>query len=174
MNKHEIETDIDILARVLHASKYRSRRSAKRELHEAGLIHATASQLDLILDIIRNHTYRDEIESKCEALQAAKMEAERRRKNLRLDSNLPEWLIGEVPSFGRTYIIHFCPGGAWSFCGEIVDDITLANPDLEQYTLDEGQVLTNITWLNEMPSGDDLHKLIEIARRELRIYDSSD
>lgn len=169
--------EIEALAEVLCATRYRSRRSAKRLLHDAGMRHCSGGQLDAVLAMIRDHPHRDDIEAQAEAMQAAAMEAQRTRAmdTVPPEGDLPEWLIGETPHWGRTFVLHFCPGGAYSFAGEIFDDASEAPAGLETHPLDGGQVLSNITWLDgEPPPEKHLRSLMADARRQLRIHDAQE
>lgn len=167
------EGDIEALAELWRIVRYESRRRAKRYLHDTGLPHCTAGQLDAVLAMIRERPDADEIVGLAEAMQAAKMRAARERTADResRDSDLPEWLIGEVPQWGRTFVIHFCPGRAWSFAGEVFDEGGDGPADLESYPLDGAQVIANITWLEGRPGEKDLADLMQEARRQLRMYD---
>lgn len=173
MNLNDLE--IDGLARVLHAAKFRSRRTGKHVVRELGG-QGNAAELDRVMDWIRRHPQRRAIEDRAEELEVAARERVRRRELAQADpkGDVPEWLVGETPEWGRTFVVHFCPRGAWSFLGEVFDDRNEAPPGHEVHPLDEGQVLSNITWIDgERPEGQDLHLLMRAARRELRIYDSA-
>lgn len=167
--------DGETFARVLHAVRFRSRRSAKRMLHEAGMTHASAADLDRVLAEIQRQPNREEIEAQAEALEVARLEQQRRSALDKVppEGDLPEWLIGKTPQWGRTFIVHMCPGGSDSFVGEIFDDRADAPPGLEWHRLDDGQVLSNITWFDgERPPEDRVRDLMRIARQELRIHDA--
>jgi hypothetical protein len=166
--------EIDALAELYRLVRYESRRKAKRFLHETGLTHCTGEQLDAVLDLIAGHPgYQSKIADAAEAMQAAKMQGQRQgqRDAAGPGGDLPEWLIGETSHWGRTFIIHFCPGGSWSFAGEIFDPDSPPPPDLESYPLDGGQILSNITWLEDRPPEPECAILMEEARLHLRIYD---
>lgn len=169
--------EIEALAEVLCAARYRSRRTAKRLLHEAGITHCTGPQLDAVLAMIAAHPQREDIEAQAEAMQAAAMEQQRARALDKMppEGDLPRWLIGETPHWGRTFIVHFCHAGSQSFVGEIFDDAEQAPAGLETHVLDGGQVLSNVTWLDgEPPPRDALRSLMREARRQLRIHDAQE
>jgi hypothetical protein len=163
------EGDLDALAELYRRVHYESRRSGKRYLHETGLTHCTAAQLDAVLALIAAHPVHDQIVDLAEKLQAARLREEDRTV---ARPDLPEWLIGEVPHWGRTFLIHFCPGGSCSFCGEVFDTPEESPADLESYPLDAGQTLGNITWLEGRPSEETVAQLMAEARRQLRVYDA--
>lgn len=168
--------DLDILARILHANKFRSRRQAKRELRDLGVEPADAAALDQVLALIRGHDDAGEIHARAESIEAARLEGQRRRAldEMPPEGDLPEWLIGETPHWGRTFIMHLCPGGSRSFIGEVFDEMPAAMRGCEAHELDEGQVLSNITWLDEgPPDAQMIRELMREARRQLRIYDTA-
>lgn len=168
---------IEALAEVLAAARYRSRRSAKRLLHDAGMAHCSGAQLDAVLAMIREHPQREAIEAQAEAMQAAAMEGQRRRALDRMppEGDVPQWMIGETAEWGRTFIIHFCPGGSRSFVGEVFDHAGQAPPGLERHALDGGQVLGNVTWMDgERPDEAAVAGLMREARRQLRVHDAQE
>ena len=170
------EFNLEICARIIHAARYRSRRMAKRELYELG-VESTGTALDQVLAMISAHPEAGEIAARSESLEAARLEQQRLSAldRVRAQGDVPEWLIGETTHWGRTFIIHFCMGGLDSFVGEIFDDAEEEPPGLEHHALDEGQVLSNITWLDgERPPDIRVRKLMKQARREIRIYDAQE
>src|SRR4030042_6311875 len=126
------EGDIDALAELYRLAHYESRRKAKRYLHDVGLTHCTGEQLDAVFDLIARHPGRDQIIEAAETMQAAKMEGQRRRER-ETGGTVPEWLIGETAHWGRTFIIHLCPGGSQSFVGEVFEDAETAPEGTEDY-----------------------------------------
>ncbi len=168
--------DEDSLARLLFLCRYRSRRTAKREIREAGGL-GTAAELDALLRAIEESPDRRRIEHLADELGAAWLAAEASPKT----SDVPpaqgkghdEWMIGEGIESRRMYVIHigdFAGTDAW-FIGEIFDSIEDAPFDCEIYKLDEGQVLGNVKWLYPTPSERVRFDLFEIAREKLRDYD---
>lgn len=166
--------DVEALAELVRIARYESRRKAKRYLHDCGVTHCTGQELDEVLAMIRKRRDSDDIADMAERMQAAKMQAARERASAERRAtrdDLPEWLIGETPEQGRTFIVHLCPGGAWSFAGEVFDEESDAPGGLESYRLDGGQVLSNLTWLEDRPPDADRAALMKEARRQLRMYD---
>lgn len=171
--------DIDILAIVLDAALNRSRRLAKRMLREAGGA-GTAAELDRVLAEIAAHPRRGDIEDQamrlCEARnQAARARSDEaaRRATDGTPMGRPEWFLAEDVDDRRTWLLHLCPGGAWSFHAEVVDDEAGADWATEVYPLDAGQFLTRLLWLDgEPPPAVELKALMREARRQLRVYDA--
>ncbi|MFA5266291.1 MAG: hypothetical protein WC378_20905 [Opitutaceae bacterium] len=166
-------TTIDTYARLLFLARYCSRRSAKRELREAGG-KGTATELDAVLREIASSPNREQIEHLASELADAHAKAALAPRPedtpLRQGCGHDEWIIGEGAESRRMYVIYL--GRDTAFIGEVFDDEADVPPDLCRYDLDEGQVLANVVWLDELPSPREQADLFEIAREKLRAYDA--
>lgn len=167
-----MDESLSALADVLFEFRYHSRRQAKRLLKAAGVDDA-ATALDSLLRLIESHPQREEIER----LALAKHEAEQAALAQRLSgteehATNPAWLFAETKDGARQFLVHTCPGGAWSFVGEIFDERDDSPDEMEGYPLADGQWLSNILWLDEQPGTHARKLLIESARRELAEHDA--
>lgn len=163
--------DVQYLALVLHYAINRSRRQAKRLLRECGGV-GTAAELDSVLAHIDAHPQRAAIHEHAGALAEAQREVETARTTSPRPRVIDEWLIGEGPLSGRTYLAYF--GVATAFVVEVFEDAASCPPDARWCDADEGQVLGNLLWLDSdsVPDAEEEAALAAEAVRQLRIYDA--
>lgn len=164
--------DLTALANILFESVYHSRRSAKRAIREAGG-KGSAEELDHLLAIIKSHPRRREIEDLAGERHGAERAAIAERLTGSPREETPAWLFAESSDARRWFAVHFCPSGAWSFVGELFDDESLAPPAMERYRMTEGQVLSNILWLDgEAPPMPERKALMAECRDRVAAYDA--
>ncbi len=164
-----MDNDLDTLALLLFTARHRSRRQAKRLLRDAGGA-GTAAELDAMLAAIESHPARGDIEDHVQRLAEAALAADlREQEPAHVGGDHPKWLQCESIADARSFLLYIDTD--CMFLAEIFDDAAECRETAVVATLDEGQVLGNVLWLDEPPPPERQAVLWVDARRELRIYD---
>lgn len=158
--------DRKLLAVILHMRRQNMpRRHLKRALRDVGM-GGTAAALNELLDRLDSLTDVERAEVEREAARLAEDEQPQGPPPLLHD----DWLIAENVTCDRTYIVYH--GADAAFIAEVFDSEAEAPAGHEHAPLDEGQVLSNVVWLDEKPQNvKECHRLYSRAREALRMYD---
>lgn len=160
------DPDRKLMAVILHMRRQNMpRRHLKRALRDVGM-GGTADALNELLD--RLDSLSDVERAEVEA-EAAKLTVEDQARSGPPPLAHDEWLIAENPTCDRTYIVY--QGTDAAFIAEVFD-AGEAPPGYESAPLDEGQILSNVLWLDDQPeSAKERQRLYSRAREALRMYD---
>ncbi|TXH11970.1 MAG: hypothetical protein E6R03_13755 [Hyphomicrobiaceae bacterium] len=164
-----MSAEIQALVDVVFEATTHSSRHAKRFLREAGSV-SPPRDLAVLLAEYKSHPQKAEIDRLVEERAAAERAVLESRLSGDTDASaLPPWLFAETRDGTRQFLIHNCPGGAWSFQAEVLQD--KPRDGMECYPLADSQWLGNITWIDDRPErAYDRKQLMQEARRVLAEY----
>lgn len=155
------EVNIDDLAAIFHAARFRSRRLAKRECRER-LGDGSAATLDRVLQHIDNlpKPTRDLVHARAAAIEQA-IDAAIAGSVGRAPDDSETWLIALSPASEREYLVHT---GEFPFVAEIVPDDTAGS-----VPIGDGDALLPPRWLAVQPDEADAQRLLHQAAHWVQV-----
>lgn len=156
---------LEILAAVMFAAEHRSRRAAKRAMHEVGL-PADSAALDAALHEAKTGPLREQVAARVEEMVAdAERAAQADEVYFVGGDTLPEWLVAGAVDDHRLYIMY--AGRDHPFIAEVLEE----GDDIESVAaLDDGERLGVPIWFGEPATPERAAELFREARRAHRAY----
>ena len=161
--------ELETLASLLFAADHRSRRAAKRVMHEVGL-PADSAALDAALVEARTGPLREQVAARVEEMIAdAERAAQADDVYFVGGDGLPEWLVSCAVDDHRVYIMYM--GRDHPFLAEILEE----GDEIETVAaMDDGERLGVPIWFIEPAAPERAAELFREARRAHRAWNMRD
>lgn len=157
-----MQVNLDDLAAIFHASRFRSRRQAKRECRER-LGDGSAEALDRVLAEIESLDVplRNLVHARAAAIEEAADVAISGSVG-RAPRDAERWIVGLSAASDREYVVHT---GAFAFVAEIVPDDTPGS-----VPIGDGDALMPPRWLGAVPDEAEAKRLLHQAAHWIQVH----